>query len=453
MTNPGPPTPTGGLPLIGDLLAYLRDPFGTPARWAREIGDVVRVRGPGPPTLMLFAPGPIADLLVKHEAATRKSPVTRGMACIVGRSVVTMTGEPWRRRRRLLDPAFRKDSLAHHARLAVRHADRYADRWLAAGRFEARAELLDFMFDGLVDALTTAPLGPDRAVLRRGFAEFWADFSSREFSLLSALTGGDPYGRLTTPRRRRQRRLLAEFDRIVARLVAHARAAPGDDLLSTLLPSADRDGGLDPTELRDDVITVILAAQETTAMGLTMTLDLLARHPAVAARLAAEAAALPGGRLPDIDDLKSLPYADAVVREALRLYPPIWGVAREATAPLTVGGFAVAPGSLLVASAWVVQRDPRWWGPDPETFRPERWLTDDAARPRLAWLPFGAGPHTCIGMRLALVEMVLAVATWSRRLQLHADGDPPTLTTTLTIRPRSGVHLRATPPALCSSAG
>lgn len=437
-----PPSPPG-LPILGNLVEYLRDPFEAPARWAREHGDLVRLRAPGPATYMLFAPELVGELLLKNEANIRKSPITRGMACITGPSVVTITGEPWKRRRRLLDPAFRKEPLARHARIVRLHAREHANRWLQTGTIEAHGALLDFMFDTLVDTLTSAPLGPDRAVLRRGFEVFWADFSSREFALLCALTGGDPYRHLTTPRRWRQKRLLADFARIIGRLVRHAREAPGDDLLSALLPSVGRDDGLDEQELLDDVITVILAAQETTAMGLTMTLDLLARHPEVAARIAAEAAALPTSD-PTLDDLKLLPYTDAVVREALRLVPPIWGVAREATAPLTLGGHDIAPGALLVASAWVIQRDPRWWGPDPLAFRPERWL-EDTTRPRLAWFPFGAGAHLCIGMRLALLEMVLAVAEWSKCLHFTAAAPPPALVTSLTVRPKHGVPLRVSP--------
>ncbi len=435
------PTPAG-LPLLGNLPAFLRDPFGAPARWAREHGDIVRMRAPGSASLMLFGPDAVGELLVKHEASTRKSPVTRGMACITGPSVVTITGEPWRRRRRLLDPAFRGAQLARYARIVTRHAESLAARWAAGARFDANAAMLDFMFDALVDTITAAPLGADRATLRRGFEVFWADFTSQEFMLLCALTGGEPYEKLTTPRRWRQKRLLAGFDRIIERLVVRARAAPGEDLLSALLPSVDRDGGLDPGELRDDVITVILAAQETTAMGLTMALDLLARHPEVADRVAAEAARLPAA--PSFDDLKALPYTDAVVREALRLYPPIWGVAREVTAPLTLGEYAVDPGMLVVASAYVIQRDPRWWGPDADAFRPERWH-EDSTRPRFAWFPFGAGPHLCIGMRFALMEMTLTLALWCRRLRFHALAPPPRLVTTLTMRPPDGVPLRAEP--------
>ncbi|MCY1057566.1 cytochrome P450 [Nannocystis sp. SCPEA4] len=436
-----PPSPPG-LPLVGNFLAWLRDPFGVPERWAREHGDIVAMHAFGSTTLMLFAPDPVGELLVKNEASTRKSPLTRGMSCITGDSVVTITGEPWKRRRRLLDPAFRTAQLARYARIVRRHAERYADRWLAAPPCDIHAETLEFMFDSLVDVLTDAPLGAeDRAILRRGFEVFWADFSSREFVALSQMTNGEPYRRLVTPRRWRQKRLLAEFDRIIGDLVRRAREAPGEDLLSALLPSVDRDGGLARHELHEDVITVILAAQETTAMGLTMALDLLARHPDVWARVQAEVDTITG----DLDDLAALPYTDAVTREALRLYPPLWGVAREAIAPFSLSGYSVVPGMLLVAAAWVIQRDPRWWGADALTFRPERWLEHNpSTRPRFAWFPFGAGPHLCIGMRFAMMEMVFALATWARRLRFHAESAPPALTTAVTVRPRHPMSLRIT---------
>lgn len=435
-----PPRPPG-LPFVGDLIAWLRDPFDTPVRWARERGDVVSAFGGK--TLMLFGPEQVGELLLRHEASTRKSPLTRGMSCIVGDSILTITGEPWKRRRRLLDPAFRNPQLARYARAVVRQAEAYADRWLAAGTIDVHAEMLEYMFDVLVDLLTDAPLGEDRVIFRRGFEVFWADFSSREFLTLSALTDGRPYRWLTTPRRRRQKRLLAEFDRILGGLVRRAREAPGEDILSALLPSLDREGGLDLTELRDDVITLILGAQETTAMGLAMTLDLLARHPEAYDRVIAEVEAAQLGDGLGFEDLRALPYTEAVAREALRLYPPLWGVAREATAPLTLGGYSVPPKTLMIASAWVIQRDPRWWGSDALAFRPERWL-EGANRPRFAWFPFGAGPHLCIGMRHAMMEMVLALATWSRRLRFSAEGGPPKLVSRLTLLPKRGVPLRVT---------
>lgn len=437
------PSPSG-LPVLGNLVEFLRDPIEAPTRWARECGDFVRMRAPGPPTYMLFSPELVGELLIKNEAGTRKSPITRGMSCITGESIVTISGEPWKRRRRLLDPIFRKEPLARHASIVQSQARSYADRWLGVEGFDAHGQCLEFMFDVLLKALTEHDLGPDRDILRRGFEVFWADFSSREFVMLTALTRGEPYKHWTTPRRWRQKRLLTEFSRIIGDLTRRARQAPGDDLISTLLPSLHQPGGLDERELRDDVITVILAAQETTAMGLTMALDLLARHPEAADRIAAEANTLPDITDANLDDLKLLPYTDAVVREALRLYPPLWGVAREAIESFKLGDHQVEPGTLLVASAWVIQRDPRWWGADALAFRPERWL-EAHERPRLAWFPFGAGPHTCIGMRLAMTEMVLALATWMRHLQLHPLASPPELTMAVTVRPKHGVPLRATP--------
>jgi cytochrome P450 len=437
------PSPAG-LPLVGNLLGWLRDPFGNPTAWARAHGDVVRMRAPGGDGLMVFHPDLVQETLVTRAADYRKPAMTRAMVCITGPSVVTLSGDPWLRRRRLLEPAFKRDRLARYAPVAGAHAGRYLARWLRTGAAEVRGDMLDYLFDVMVDVTTDMPLGPDRAVLKRGFEVFWGDFCSGEFMALAMLTNGDPYRFFATPRRRRQVRLLADFGAIVERLAAHADAHPdGDTLLCALRPSWHQAGGLDPTELRDDVVTLILAAQETTGVGLTMALDLLARHPDVQDALCAELGSVLGERPPGFDDLSRLPLLDAVVREALRLHPPIWGISREALRATEVGGYPVRAGQQVIASAWVVQRDPRFWGADAGSFRPARWLEPSEAR-RGAWFPFGAGAHQCIGMRFAMVEMALALATWCRGARFAAVGPPPTLKSVFTIHPTAPMPLRVT---------
>ncbi|PRP98513.1 Epi-isozizaene 5-monooxygenase/(E)-beta-farnesene synthase [Enhygromyxa salina] len=437
-----PPVPRG-LPLLGNLLDWVRDPFAASTRWAEEHGDIVEMRTPGPSAYLLFEPTLVRELLVTRAGAFRKSALTRGMSCVIGDSVVTRSGQAWVARRRLLAPALRKAGLRRYTSVIVDHAHAYAQRWASGRAFDLHAQMLDFMFDVLMDVLTSAPLGPARAQLRRGFDVFWDDFGSYEFMLLSMLFDGEPYRRITTRRRRRQLELIANFDRVIGELAAQARAAPDQSLLSDLVRSWDGQDQLGEQQLREDVTTLILAAQETTAMGLTMALDLLMRHRDVVDRLAAELDAVLGDRAPDIDDLPNLPLLEAVVHESLRLIPPIWGVAREALEPTQIGNLRVAAGTQVVASAWVIQRSTRWWGPDALDFRPERWL-DQGQRTRFAWFPFGAGPHLCIGMRFALIEMSLALACWVRRLRFVALGPSPALTSVVTTRPTHPVQVRAT---------
>ncbi|KIG19416.1 putative cytochrome P450 hydroxylase [Enhygromyxa salina] len=411
-------------------------------RWAEQHGDIVQMQMLGTSGYLLFDPALVHELLVRRASSYRKPGLTRGMSCVIGDSIVTLSGQPWAARRRLLAPALRKGGVSRYSSVIVAQARAYAQRWATGPRFDLHAQMLDFMFDVLIDVLTAAPLGPAREQLRRGFEVFWDDFSSREFMLLTLLFDGQPYRRVTTPRRKRQLRLLADFDRIIANLATEARAHPRDDLLSELVRGWDSQGQLGDQQLREDITTLILAAQETTAMGLTMALDLLMRHRDVGERLANELDAVLGERPPTVDDLANLPFLEAVVHESLRLIPPIWGVAREATEPTEIGGYRVEAGTNVIASAWVIQRSVRWWGDDALEFRPERWL-GERERVRFAWFPFGAGPHLCIGMRFALIEMSLALACWARELRFEVLGPAPGLTSVLTTRPTRAVEVRA----------
>lgn len=436
------PTPAG-LPLLGNLVSWLRDPFDTPMAWAQKYGDVVRMRAPGDEALLLFHPDLVHEVLVTQASNYRKPAMTRAMTCITGPSVVTMSGDPWRRRRRLLEPAFRRDRLRRYVPVASAHAERYLSRWLAAGRAELRADMLDYLFDVLVELTTALDLGADRAVLKRGFEVFWADFCSGEFMALATLTRGEPYRYFSTPRRRRQLGLLTAFSAIVERMAHHAAAHPdGDTLLCALVPPLGKADGLSALELRDDVITLILAAQETTGVGLTMALDLLSRHPAEQEALHAELVSVLADRPASFDDLPNLPRLDAVVREALRLHPPLWGVSREALVKTAIGGYPVAVGQQVIASAWVIQRDRRFFGEDALRFRPARWL-EPSEWHRRAFLPFGAGPHQCIGMRFALAEMALCLAAFCRRARFTPLlPNPPPLRSLFTIHPTGPVPVR-----------
>src|SRR6201999_2143108 len=190
---------------------------------------------------------------------------------------------------------------------------------------------------------------------------------------------------------------LADLDDVVYGIIRQRRSGPDrGDLLSMLLSATEDGGGMSDRQLRDEIVTLLLAGHETTALALTFSLHLLARHPRVHAALAAEIARVLEGRAVTSADLPSLPYTDAVIREAMRLYPPAWAIGREAARPCRIAGLSLARGTQLWLAQWVVHRDARWF-PDPDTFQPERWLDDGSKRlPRYAYFPFGGGPRICI---------------------------------------------------------
>lgn len=203
---------------------------------------------------------------------------------------------------------------------------------------------------------------------------------------------------------------------------------------------------MDARLLRDELVTLLLAGHETTALALTWTLYLLSRHPEIAARMEEEIdATLEPERLPGAADLGRLRYLGWVITEAMRLYPPVYIVGREAVREVEIGGYRLSRGTIFLMSQWVVHRDPRFF-PEPETFRPERWGDAlDRQRPRFAYLPFGGGPRICIGQPLAMMEAKLVLAMVCQRFRLAASvGAPVRPYASVTLRPDGPVRLVVT---------
>jgi cytochrome P450 len=195
--------------------------------------------------------------------------------------------------------------------------------------------------------------------------------------------------------------------------------------------------------VREHATTFLLAGHETTALALGWAWHLLATHPRIEAKLAAELDEVLGGRPPTAADVPRLAYAEGIVLEALRLYPPIWAMARIALRDDTIGGHPVSAGTVVIVSQWVVHRDPRYFAA-PETFEPDRWAGDAARRlPRYAYFPFGGGPRGCIGSRFAVMEAVLLLAAISQRFRLiSVPGHAVVPRPTITLRPTDGVRMQ-----------
>jgi cytochrome P450 len=211
-----------------------------------------------------------------------------------------------------------------------------------------------------------------------------------------------------------------------------------------LLQSRDTEGRpLDAQLLRDEIVTLLLAGHETTALALTWTLFLLSRHPEIAASVEQEIDAVLGSeRQPGAADLGRLRYLGWAITEAMRLYRPVYILGREAARDVEIGGYQLSRGTICLMSQWVVHRDPRFF-PEPETFKPERWGNAlDRQRPRFAYFPFGGGPRICIGQPLAMMEAKLVLATICQRFRLAAsDGPSARPFPSVTLRPNRPVRL------------
>jgi cytochrome P450 len=221
------------------------------------------------------------------------------------------------------------------------------------------------------------------------------------------------------------------------------QAERSQDLLSLLLAARDEQGRpMSKRQLRDELMTVFLAGHETTAIAMTFSLWLIARHPEVLERLLAEWRDVLGVRGVTAADLPQLEYTRAVLNESMRLYPPAWFIGREAAVDGTIGDFDIPRGTTIFLVPYVLHRDARFF-PDPERFDPDRWVNETAPKPpRYAYFPFGAGPRSCIGAGFAMLEMAAVLPTILRRFRLRdLTGGPVELLPAVTLRPKQGIQI------------
>jgi len=269
------------------------------------------------------------------------------------------------------------------------------------------------------------------------------------FLPLAILPFSEQIQRLPLPAMKRIRKGQADLDAMIYGMIAERRRAPGDrgDLLSMLLEAVDTEdstGRMSDQQVHDECLTIMLAGHETTANALSFALWLMAKHPEMQTRVHDEAREVLGDRAATADDYARLPYATQLFSETLRLYPPVWVIARTCVQPYEIAGYAIPKGAILVASQFVIHRDPRFYS-DPLRFDPERFAKDGAkSRPRFAFFPFAAGSRQCIGEGLAWMEGVLSLATIVRDWRLTASqgaGREIALNPAISLRPKFGVPL------------
>ena len=413
-----PPGPRGrGLGgSLHDFTTHRLDFF---VKVAREYGDLASFRF-GPRRVFLAShPDLVEQVLVTDARHYIKHFGARMYKPVLGNGLVTSEGDFWLRQRRLAQPAFLKNRVVSYAPVMSDLTRAMLARWRPGLAVDVHYE-----FSSLTSAIALKTLfGLDDA----GDREEFVGSLRRAFDLLS-----DRFRTLIrfphwlpTPRNLRTRRAIAHLYRVVDGFIAAGRnrKESGDDLLSRLVAAQDEDGTrMTESQLRDEAMTLYLAGHETTALTLTWSWYLIATHPAVEARLVEEWRRVLGGRSPTPEDLAELPYTDAVLTEAMRVYPPVYLIGREATTDLELGGYRVRKGYTVFMSQWVSHRDPRYFGPDPETFRPERWLDGLAKRiPKYAYYPFGGGPRICIGNTFALMEAAILLATVGQRYRFTVD--------------------------------
>ena len=446
----------------GDRLGFL-------VRTARRYGGVARFPIRGRSVFLVTDPAAVKRVLQDNaDNYGRKTRSVDALRDTLGNGLLTTTGPAWWRNRRLAQPSFHKQRLAGFAGIMAEASADFVERLARAGAAGASFDLVPEM-----SRLTLSILGrclferelTDDADAVGGALQIVLRHTMDKLGSLIPLPGAFP-----TPRNLRFRKALRALDKVVLSLIDQRRREGADrgDLLSALLAARDEDTGegLDDRQLRDEVMTLLLAGHETTAMALSWTFYLLSLHPGARRTLEGELdAALAAGATPRLEDLPRLRTTRMVLDESLRLYPPAWVITRSADGPDQLGGFAIPAGSAVLLSPYVTQHDPALWD-DPEGFDPERFAPAQeegnagahasaheavhevvaGARPRYAYFPFGGGPHLCIGAGFAIMEATIVLATVARRLRLDLEpGRPVAIDPLVTLRPTPGIWMTVRP--------
>jgi cytochrome P450 len=425
-----------GVFLLGNLPEISRDWLATLTRYAREYGDFVPLRLGPKRTVLVSHPSYLEDVLIKHNRAFIKSLALRHSRRIFGDGLVTSEGNLWLSQRRIVQPSMHHRYVAKYAETMIDATHQMLSRWHDGQQLDMSAELsrltLEIVTRTLFGATITESEATDLAraktVILTGFDR---RISSLRFLIPDTLPFPGHFAYLCAARR---------LDYIVYRLIDRARAGGAtDSLLSVLLHSQDANGNpMTDQQIRDEMVSLLVAGHETTALTLGWAFVLLAEHPDIEANLARETAHGLNGEPVSIDCFNRLPYTTSIVDETLRLYPTSWVIARESIANCEIGPFRIDPGTVVVMSQWIVHRDERFFD-NPQSFRPQRWADGLAKRlPRFAYFPFGGGPRACVGNAFARMETVLLLAAITSEFQLSlAPGESvaPHASATLQLNP------------------
>ncbi len=436
----------------GDLADLAQDPLGEFCRRSRQGGVV-------PLQIALTRGHLVSDLAaIRHVLLDnlanydKHTPAFDAVRVVLGNGMLTSGGAFWKRQRRIAQPAFHGEKVRHFGPIISKMAAECAAAWEAAAAtgdpVDAGTDMMRVTLRAVAETLFGDDMAGDAAEINRVFPTILTCLAARVSSPLRSPLW------VPTANNRRLRPALGTLDAIVDRLIATKRrrlAAGGTsepkhrDLLTILMLARDEETGetMSDLQLRDEVMTLLIAGHETTANALAWLWVLLDRHPDEQERLRAELVTATGGRDPTVDDLPRLPRLKAVIQETLRLYPPVWMFDRRAVGPDDLAGTPVAKGDLVIFCPYALHRLPQLWS-DPDAFRPERFEAGkEEQKNKFAYLPFSAGPRICLGASFAMIESQIIVGTLLSRFRVRlVDPSPIIATPRVTLRTSRPVILR-----------
>jgi len=429
-----------GLPLLGVLPWFRKNPPEFLRTTARDYGDVVNYRI-GPQEIYLVSkPDWIRDVLVTHQTNFAKSRFLERAKVLLGEGLLTSEGEHHRRQRRLVQPAFHRDRLMGYASSMVNCAMHTRETWHDGASLDMSREMMRLTLAVVARTLFSADVTGEAENIGKALENAMVMFD-RIFVPFNQILE-----KLPLPYVKKFHRARAFLDHLIYSMIEERRKSGEDkgDLLAMLLLARDEDGttGMDDKQIRDEALTLFLAGHETTANALMWTWYLLSENPHAAEAFYSEVDQVLEGRLPTFDDLPRLKYTESVFAESMRLYPPAWLIGRKVLSDYALAGYSIPKGAIIMMSPWVVHHDARWF-PEPDSFQPERW-TNGEEHPKFSYFPFGGGMRVCIGERFAWMEGVLLLATVAQKWRFKlVPGHPVATLPLITLRARHGMRMIA----------
>jgi cytochrome P450 len=426
-----------GLPVLGVLIPIQRNALAFFSHVLREHGDRVQFRVLGRKIILLCHPDDIEEVLVKDRTAFGRSAEIRRLRPIFGNGLLASDGATWRRQRNMIQPSFQHSAMTDYASIMLSCISMLLSEWHVGDVRDIHADMMRYTRETICSVL------------------FGDEFTSNNVEIGNAVSGvfGDLraeilylpiWRRLPLARSIRWNRAVKRLNRSIQETIRARRDSGevGIDLLGSLLRARDSDGDpMSDEQLHDEILTFFVAGHETAALSLTWAAYLLATHPEAQEQAAKEVFTVTEGNELYPEHYPLLRFVTAVVKEALRLYPPVWSLGRKATEGGSLGTLPVPKGTDLWLCLHRLHRDPRWY-PEPERFSPERWLGNQVQR-RFTYAPFGIGPRVCIGQHFAMAETVLGLASMLRQFRFSlASSAPAEVNAWISLRPKERIELR-----------
>jgi cytochrome P450 len=426
------------IPFLGNILELRYNRLVLFMKIAETCGDIGAFYVGSAPVVMLNSSEFVRQVLVEHAASIQGIPVIiKQLRPLLGNGLLTTDGEIHRHQRKMLNPFFRSNSLVKYTETMTYCATELARSLMDKEVVDVAQEMMNSTLKIAIECFFEGDLSEDISALTAAFTCATQYLSDRTTTLYPIPSSWP------SKKNRAFHQAMQTIEQIIQRIVDNRKRSKEkrDDLLSLLIEQQSGENG-DPS-IHDQIKTILFAGHETTANALSWTCYLLVKHPDTYQRMVAEIDHVLAGQAPTYADLSRLPYVAQVLKEALRLYPPVYILQRQTIAPITVGPYDLPEGTAIGISPYVLHRQAQYF-PQPYRFDPDRFASDSEQQiPRYAYLPFGAGSHACIGSAFALLEAQLILIRLVQHMTFelapghHVEPEP-----LITLRPRGAMNLR-----------